>query len=174
MSDYEKSLLHGLKAMPMKVLGVFILFGFFAGWVTFFGALNELHRMESAKSWETRRGTITHSYTRHSRRATRKGLYWDAEIAGKYLGTGQKFSVDRVGYGFEHSIFTRRQADAVVARYPVGAEVDVYVDEKRPSHGILVRDNSPRPTQLALVIGLAFGLLPFILYLYGRLRPRHR
>lgn len=130
-------------------------------------------KMESAKNWETRRGTITHSYTRHLRRVFRKGLYWDAEIAGKYLGGGKKFSVDRVGYGFEHSIFTRRQAEAVIARCPVGTEVDVYVDKKRPSHGILVRNSSSRPTQIALANGLAFGFFPFFLYLYGKLRPRY-
>lgn len=174
MSGYgTNSFLHGLKGLTMKALGVSILFGFFAGWIIFFGALNELHKMESAKHWDTRRGTITHSYPRHVRRVFRKGLNWEAEIAGKYLGTGQKFSVDRVGYGVEHSTFTRRQAEAVIARYPVGTEVDVYVDKQRPSRGILVRNNSSKPTQIALVIGLAFGLLPFILYLLGKLRSKY-
>jgi len=160
-----------IKNIALKILGVAILFCFFGGWITFFGALNELHGIKVAQKWETRRGVITHSYTRRIRGA-RNGLYWDAEIAGKYPD-GQKFGVNRIGYGIEHSICTRRQAEAVVARYPVGTELDVFVDPKRPTHGILVRDNSPRSTQAALGIGLFFGLLPFFLYLYGRIRSRN-
>ncbi len=153
----------------LKILAVAILFGFFAGWITVFGCLAELHGLNAAQSWEKRRGVITHSYARHVRGAGR-GRYWDVQIAGTYVGTDQTFQAARTGYGFEMSVNTRAHADRLTARYPVGLELDVFQDPDHPRNAILVRDNSRAPTYYALGVGLFFGVLPFLLYVFGRLR----
>lgn len=156
------------KKAALWLLGVLTLLGFFGGWITFFGALNELHGLAEAQHWPTQRGVITHSYARRVRGAQNR-LYWDVEIAGYYLGTKQKFGVQRIGYGFEFSVNSQKRAERFAARFPVGTELDVYHPPERPGFALLVRNNSPRPTWIALGIGLFFGLLPVLLYVYGRL-----
>jgi hypothetical protein len=99
--------------------------------------------------------------------------FWDVEIAGVYLetrqGSKQKFSVSRIGYGFEFSVNSQKRAERFAARFPVGTELDVYYRPDLPSYAILVRDNSSRATWIAFGVGLFLGLLPILLYIYGRL-----
>jgi len=92
------------------------------------------------------------------------------EIAGVYVGTDQKFNVGRMGYGFEHSVWTRQRAERIAAKYPVKTELDVYHEPDNPWRAILVRHNSPEPTWMAFWVGLCLGLLPLALYGYGRWR----
>lgn len=156
-----------IKDFCMKVLAGAILLGFFAGWMMFFGMMYELRQMEKVKSWPPRRATITHSYVK-SVRGLPNRLSTQFEIAGKYADTGEKFGA-RVGYGIENSPWTRIRAEKIVARYPVGTEMDVYPQPGKPTSAVLVNQNSTRLTWIALWIALGFGLLPFLLYFYGRL-----
>ncbi len=75
----------------------------------------------------------------------------------------------RIGYGFEFSVNSQKRAERFAARFPVGTELNVYYQPDQPSYAILVRDNSPQPTWIAFGIGLFLGLLPLLLYIYGRL-----
>jgi hypothetical protein len=152
----------------LKFLAVVILFACLAGWIAFAAAVDQLVDLNAAQTWPSRRGILTHSYaTRH--RGMGRRPYWDVEIAGVYPDSGRKFSA-RVGYGFEHGVWTRGRAERVAARYPVGTALEVYHAPDNPSHAILVRNNSPRPTWTALWVGLGLGVLPLALYGYGRWR----
>jgi hypothetical protein len=161
------------KNWALKIIGVGILFGFFAGWLTVFAALNEARCHRAAQSWESRRGVITQSYVAHRRRGQRRE-YWRPEIAGTFVGSEDRFSANKVGYGMEFTSNSEAQAARLIAPFPVGRELDVFLDPARPNHVILVRDNSLRTTWNILFIGLFFGLLPFLLYLWGKIRPSVR
>ena len=166
------SVVERTRKAALWVLGVLIILGFFGGWITVAGSINELHGLAEVQQWPVRRGVITHSYARQVR-GFQNRRYWDVEIDGTYLGAspGSKpgFSVDRIGYGFEFSVNSEARARRFAARFPVGTELDVYYRPDLPSYAILVRDNSPRTTWIAFGVGLFLGLLPLLLYIYGRL-----
>lgn len=162
-----KSVFVRLKRGAEIALGILILFGFFAGWLTVIGACYELYAHEWTQSWPVKRGIITHSYA-HQSRGFQNRKYWAAEMAGIYKDTGDVFGANRYGYGVEFSVFTKEQAERKAARFPVGTELDVYHDPDKPGYAILIRDNSTRPTWLVLIVGLIFGFLPLGLYIGGR------
>ena len=151
-------------------LGLAILFAFFAGWILVAGAAYELYMMQEVRSWPAKRGVITTSYATRRRGAGFR-RFADVQIAGTYAATNERFGLDRIGYGIEHSIVTESRASAFAARYPVKTELEVFHEPARPEHVILVRGNDPRPTWIALAIGLALGLLPFLLYAGRRREP---
>lgn len=158
------------KAWALKTLAVLILAGFFAGWIFIAGAVYELYMLKAVQAWPVQRGVITHSYVSGSGYRKRNNLR--VMIAGLYFGTDQKFAVSRVGYGFEHSVWTRDQAQRTVAQYPVKLELEIYHQPGKPGQAILVRGNSALPTWLALGFGFGLVLLPLGLYGYGRWRER--
>ena len=67
------------------------------------GAANELRLIRESRDWSSRRGVITQSHAR-SIRGPLGRLHIDLEIAGVYLGTGERFQVDRPGYGIENGV----------------------------------------------------------------------
>jgi hypothetical protein len=159
-----RSIPQRVRSFTGVVVGVLILFAFFAGWIIAVGAAIELHRMDGARHWPSREAVLTHSYPRRVRWGTR-GYHWEAEIAGRYLDDERTFSVSRVSYGIFNERFGRAGAEAVTARYPAGARVDVYRSPADPGVVILEPHVSATSTWIALGAGLAFGLLPIALYL---------
>jgi hypothetical protein len=145
------------------LLGLAIVFGFFAGWILAAGAAYELYMMSEVRSWPAKRAIITHSYAARSRGFGFR-RHADVQIAGVYAGTAERFSLERIGFGVENAIVTAGRAQALAARYPVKAELEVFHEPGRPAHVILERENSTTPTWIALATGLALGLLPFALY----------
>jgi hypothetical protein len=149
-----------------KALGIFLIFAFLAGWITVFGAASELYKLKAARTWPSREAVITHSDVRHIR-IPFKGKFWRAEISGKYLDNGQKFTIRRVRYGME--LMTRWEVKKIVARYPVNKRVDAYYSPEN-AKVILEPDVSMSGTWAILMLGLVFGLLPVVLYGYGQVR----
>lgn len=152
------------------LLGVLILFWFFAGIITAIGALVELHSIKSTKTWQPRRGLITVAYVSSYRAMRGRPSGWQIQMAGRYLDGEGTFGVARIAYGFGNEGWGRRGKEAVVNRYPKGTELTVYVDPDRPNWVVLDPNPSPRQTYIGLKIALAGILLPFLLYLWGRLR----
>jgi hypothetical protein len=154
--------------MRGKLLGAAILLAFFAGWIMTFASIYELWMIRAVHDWPSRPGEITVSYVR-SPRGFGGRRYLDVEIAGVYAGTPERFYAARVGYGIQHSVWTRARAARFVARFPVATKLEVFHEPGNARRAILVRDHSTRPTWIALAIALAAGLLPVVLYVYSRL-----
>jgi hypothetical protein len=150
-----------------KVLGALILLAFLAGWLTAAVAVYELYQLQAAKTWPSRKGVLTHSYVRHVR--TPPKPYWKAEIAGTYLDDGTRFGISRVRFGIWNTGLGQRGVEATVAKYPVNTVVDVYYSPSDPRRRTLEPFVSATSTWVALWVGLGFGLLPFALYVYGRI-----
>lgn len=149
-------------------LAIFILLAFFVGCITVLACSLELYAHQQAQTWPTKRGIITHSAAYQST-GSQNRKYWRVEITGIYKESREKFNAQRYGYGIEFSVFNQSQAERKAARFPVGAEVDVYHAPNKAHHAILIRDNPSRPTWIAFSLGLFFALLPFLLYIGGRL-----
>jgi hypothetical protein len=156
----------GPSAFLAKGLAVLILFGCFAGWITAIGAVVELSKLHEARTWPARKALLTHSYARYMRSRGR-WLYWHAELAGNFLDSGERFGIRRVRYGIGNGPWTRRQVEQVVAKYPANTEVTVYQSPRNPRQVILEPDAPATGSWIALASGLALGLLPGVLYLYG-------
>lgn len=154
-----------------KIVGAAILFAFLAGWLTAAAATYELVQVQAAKTWPSRKGVLTHSYVRYIRTPPRP--YWKAEIAGTYLDDGTRFGVSRVRFGIGNTGLGRRGVEAIVAKYPVNTVVDVYYSPTDPKRRTLEPLVSATSTWVALWVGLGFGLLPFVLYVYGRITGYH-
>lgn len=152
----------------MKIFAMFILVGFFAGWIIVIAGITEIRKWKAAQTWTAAPGKIILSYA-SQKRGFKNRKYWDVEIVGEYEGTNNKFYLDRIGFGFDQNIGNRWRAEMFAARYPAGTKLTVYQRPYKSDRVILVRDNSLKSTWICLWIGLFFGMLPFLLYFYGRL-----
>ena len=111
--------------------------------------------VRKAFPWLVTKGRIVSSkaetYTRSTGGQTRSGQrYYHALIEFSYTVDGQEYhnTVETPGT-------TQASADADVARYPVGAEVDVHYDPKNPTHSALQIDkNLVLDGRASLVVGV--------------------
>lgn len=157
-----------MKAIFGKILGVTILLGFFFGLLSVIFAPLEMYSMKQAESWPSRKGVITLSYNRYIGRFSRGGPFWDEEICGNYVDNGERFCISRVRYGDFRCNADKDYSDAIIAKYPIGREVDVYYNPSKPKVTILENHPSWRKMQVTLGLGIAFLLLPFFLWLFRK------
>ncbi len=137
------------------------------GLVLIVGVPFELYQMPQARTWPSRKGVITTSYARHVYSAG-KPPYWKAEVAGRFLDTGERFGVSRVRYGDFRWGVGKASATTTVATYPVGREVDLYYAPTNPRQ-IILEPLAPRRTMVvALGVGIGFVLLPFVLFVFRK------
>ncbi len=114
------------------------------------------------KTWETRgtgrwpaaKGKITRSreaFTQH--RTSSEDMpqnYKVADIAYEYVVAGKRYTGRRISHA---EIIAQEEVPGLLARYPVGAEVDVFHDPDEPSDAVLERGAPP---------GLAKGCLALV------------
>lgn len=133
----------------------------------------ELHAMTEVRTWPSREGIITNVYVTQVTGASRRNpASVKPEIKGLYQDTGEVFWIDRVRYGDFGWGDGRKQAEAAVAKYPVGTKVQVYYSPTDPADNVL-EPFAPWDTMLTLLgIGAVGVLNLFALYLFGVLRRR--
>jgi len=153
------------------LLGVLMILGFLGGWVLVIGIAFDLRDLYAARERPAKQAVLTHSYAREAR-GYQNRTYWRTEIAGRYADGSGTFGVTRHAYGIQNSVNTRARAEALAKRYPVGTTLDVYPEPGRPRDAILEPGTSATPSWIAFGLGTGLILLPFALYLRGRLRGR--
>jgi Protein of unknown function (DUF3592) len=160
--------LNGLSNTLEKIAGVVILLGILFGLLLVLVIPYEMFRKADAENWSSsRKGVITQSYAnrRVDVSAGRRGVSWRSEICGTYQDNGERFCVSHVSYG---DFGWEARAREVVAKYPVGREVDVYYSPDNPKETIL-EPVSPW-TQIFTFLGLGIGflLLPVVLWAFRK------
>lgn len=136
-----------------------LLFGF--GFVAMFGS-------GFAASWQSRkwtrvRGRITSAWVSESTRDDGPSSF-TPEVRYKYQFDGRELTGDKIGFvvmGAHHP----GVAEKTLERYPVGAEVDVFVDPQRPTRSVLTRGVS-WASLFAVLCGL--GLTAFVVIMLLR------
>lgn len=92
-------------------------------------------RAQNVKNWPTTTGRILSATTELRRRSGKSGYAPYPNILYEYTVGGQKFVSNRVSVGMDMggSLYTPR----VLARYPVGATVQVYYNPEAPADSVL-------------------------------------
>ncbi len=132
----------------------------------FAGLLFNMSRMRSwmqaAGSWDAVEGVITVSKVDQPPSHVSDDLN-DATpvIHYRYRVGGQDIEGDQIGVGGT-PLTTRVRALRTVARYPVGARVDVHVDPNDPKNALLEPNNQGNLAAL-IAFAIAFGLIAAVL-----------
>lgn len=93
-------------------------------------------KQASSLAWPSCQGQVTRAVVQSSRDKDDHVTY-SAAIAYAYAVNGQSLSGDRVAWGGRSSSSNAREAEAMVARYPVGSAVQVYYNPERPGEAVL-------------------------------------
>ena len=129
---------------------------------TLFSLLRLRSRMQAARSWDKVEGIITVSKVEQPPAHVSDDLN-DATpiIRYRYRAGGQEFESGQIRIGGQ-PLTTRVLAARLVARYPVAARVDVYIDPADPQNALLEPGQQANlAAQLAFTI--AFGSIAAIL-----------
>lgn len=115
-----------------------------------------------SRQWTCVRGRITAAWVSKQTSTDEPSSFYPA-VRYKYQFEGRWFSGERIGFvktGAQHSGY----AEKVLARYPVGAEVDVYVNPLRPSRSVLTPGVSWGSLSAAATgLGLAVAVVLLVL-----------
>jgi hypothetical protein len=160
-----------LKNALRKIIGIVLLAGILFGLFVVVTIPFEMSKKAQAEGWPSRKLVITQSYASDQRGST-GARYSKVEICGKYADTGERVCVRRVRYGGFRWGGGKAGALEAVARYPVGSEVDIYYSPDDPKETVLEARSPWTEMFVLLGLGIAFLLLPVILWVFrARIEP---
>ena len=119
-----------------------------------------LQDARASASWPSVQGQVTSSVVDRST-DSEGGTSYSPEVDYEYTVNDQRFSADRIKFG-ENSYSSRRQAEDVVARYPVGQTVAVYYDPVEPETAVLEPGVSSG-SYIVIGIGAIFVLVSLVI-----------
>lgn len=131
----------------VAVLGVFfIVFN-----AVFLGILFFMRRKAAAVSqWPSTIGTVSLSTLQRRRSSNNRGFVSYPVVQYSYQVGGQTYQGQKIAPGPEVG---GSGASAVIARYPIGAQVTVYYDPQNPADAVL-EQKAPAQWILWLVLGI--------------------
>jgi hypothetical protein len=100
----------------------------------------KMKEVQGAKTWRTTSGTITRSEIRAVKKRdldNREKVRSAPSIAYEYTVNGKRYSGERISLA---EIIPESDIEAILARYPLGAQVMVYYDPSNPRRAVLERD----------------------------------
>jgi len=150
-----------------QCLGFAVLTGFILGLFFTVTVPFELRRMAEARGWPSQKGIITKSIASRKISLLQRP-YWAAEICGLYKDNGVGFCVSQVRYGEFRFGEGEAASLAVVAKYPVGEDVDVYYSPYEPTTTILEPHASPSTMVNTFALGIGLVFLPVLLFVLRR------
>lgn len=110
-----------------------------AGLGTTYGlALRPMSRAQAATSWSEATCHVTRAEI-ESRRGKKSRWLYEAEIEYEYEASGRRYTGSRIAFTPPVSTSDQRDAAAIVARYPVGAETPCWYDPADPGSVTLSR-----------------------------------
>lgn len=149
----------------MRVIQSIVLLFFGLVWCGFLTFMDismfpRLAKQIRAREFPTVNGQVTRSEVITAPRSKGQKSYREA-ISYAYVVDGHEYASDRPGLGGIRIGNGRRQAEALVAQYPVGKELTVYYDPAVPGDGVL------RPGVLPEHLLTALTIVPFHLIAFG-------
>lgn len=156
-----------LKNIFGKIIGISLLFGFFAGLIAVVFVPVEMSKMAEAQTWPSRPGIITQSSASEVF-SKRSGNHWTYVIRGTFDDTGEPFVITKVRYGDFSLGKGKSRSLEIVARYPRGSAVRVFYSPTHPHSMILEPFASWDEMFLILGVGVGLVLLPVVLYAFRK------
>jgi hypothetical protein len=156
----------GLVTIAGAVCGLAFVLGFVgAGIFLIYRSLQSRKRAEASQGWPSTQGQISESRVAHSTHTDSDGDTSDSytpTIEYTYQVAGQAYTGRNLTFGFTQGYGNASKAQAVLAKYPVGAHVSVFYDPADPQQAVLERKAGGYGTGMALgiiflVIGLCLG-----------------
>jgi hypothetical protein len=145
-----------LREFLERCIGYTLVAGFIFGLFLAVTIPFEMLQMAAARDWPSQKGIVTKS-SEVLKVSWLRSPYWEAEICGVYKEVPGGFCVARVSFGEFRFGDGRDKSREVVAKYPVGSEVDVYYSPTDPKLTIL--DPYASRSFMSFVFGLGIGLL---------------
>ena len=147
--------------MNLVILLIAVAPGVLAPVLTFWLARRAEDRIRAARHWPVARARVICSKINRNS----KGGRW-ATVRYAYEVRGAQHQSTRLS--FVQTNLSGPQADAVLARYPSGAEVEVRYDPDRPAYAVLEPTGDVRTLRMAgIFIAAAFLLVAVILWFAG-------
>jgi hypothetical protein len=165
-----------MKGIIGKLTGFVLLAGFLFGLFVVVFAPIEMFKKAKVETWPSRKGVITLSYASRIPGSAARSVtaaYWKAEICGRYIDDGEKFCISRVRFGGFRFGEGKASAFETVGRYPIGRQVDIYYSPENPKETVLEAHSSWNEMLILLGLGIAFLLLPVVLWaLRNKIEPQ--
>ena len=139
-----------------------IVIGLFFGGLTFYFFYKNFQNWQAARQsqfWPTVPGTIE-----------KAEIIWvgvrskspKPVITYTYHVNGVSYTGSRIAFEFAH-VYTREETDALLRRYPAGAEIPIYYDPARPAESTLETQSRGLGTGLLVTLVLLFSPTAFCL-----------
>ena len=160
-----------MKKLINNFVGILLLAGVVFGLFIVVIAPFEISKMVAAANWPSRKAAITKSYARYMRGNGRNYLsypWWKPEICGAYRDNGELFCISRVRYGKFRFGEGKAACAEVLARYPVGREVNVYYSPVDPKETILESRPLWNDMIILMSVGIVMLLLPVLLWVFRK------
>jgi hypothetical protein len=135
---------------------VFILGFIGVGIFLIYRSMQSRKRVEASQGWPSTVGQITESRVAHSTHTDSEGDSNDSYtpyVTYTYQVAGQEYTGRDIAFGFKQGYNNASKAEAVVGKYPLGAQVSVYYDPADPQKAVLERQAG------GFGIGLALGII---------------
>jgi len=132
------------------------IFGVVAGFGVTVAGLVLKDRTDAAKRWRQVRGKVyaARVVEEVSRDVDeRRTTMYRPEIRYEYVVDGHEYASRRLDF-LDRAASWRSYAEGVIARYPIGRDVDVFYDPEDPAKSVLERDNAKGWASLLVVVGL--------------------
>ena len=148
------SLLRIIPSLLLTMLGGFLVFGSIFDWPIYLAAKDLTERGDASQQWPSTRGRIVQTKMETSSRMTsgrssKEIPIYLPVVIYHYQPDGSVESVfegDTIQIGLTWSKYSRDAKD-LLARYPVGASVDVYYDPNNPQKSVLKTGAHPSAEQ---------------------------
>ena len=145
---------------PLDLLWPIVIVVFGAG-VAIWGVILR-GRGEETLQWPTVRGKVYASRVveERSRDADNETMY-RPEIRYEYVVDGKEFAAKRLGLEDTPASW-RSYADGIVARFPIGREVEIFYNPDDPSEALLEPRDAVKWGAMAVVGGIVIGAGGFV------------
>lgn len=122
-----------------------------------------LHFMKLAGdsyNWNTTEGEVTESSVRIT--TSKNGKQYQAIISYKYKAHGEEYTSKRVYFGSNIQSSSKKRAEKLTEKYPVGARVKVYYDPVKNSRAV-IEPGAKWELKFFLIFSALFVLAPLFL-----------
>ncbi len=153
------------------VCGAVLVLGFVgAGIFLIYRSVQSRKTAEASQGWPSTAGQINESRVAHSTHTDTDGDSSDSYtpyVEYTYQVAGQDYTGKDLSFGFKQGYGNASKAQAMLAKYPVGAQVNVYYDPVDPQKAVLERQAGGYGAGLVLgiifiVIGLVLGCVGIV------------
>ncbi|MBU2611188.1 MAG: DUF3592 domain-containing protein [Chloroflexi bacterium] len=112
-------------------------------------------KAEASQGWPTTQGRIIEARVSESTSTDSDGderTSYSPKVEYTYNVAGQEYKGDKITFGFTQGYGRYAKAQAALASYPLGAQVNVYYDPANPADAVLERKAGGNT--LAMVLGI--------------------